>query len=392
MISQVTVALDACIQIPQTMFCFRIAAELLNQTTRVIFEHVAPPEDVLVDYLIPDADEMSLVALKRSGRERELQLSVHFKLNMVCYTFAMVQPPMVLSEEYTESFVSVLTLNTSVIFPGREPFTVLAFVPNGKKPYSINIPFQLHWQNLDKDGNMVNERMFVRYTHFRSELLPAPFETDCIDYPVETPHESKHHCFDVCSAEMYLKEFNLLPPFTMIDKSRDSRIDFVTDKTTVKRKRQIAQLCREKCSRHDCRRDRFVSDIVAETPENVVNVTSVNLLKPISPKYDIKFAAMMQWTDYITYVLSSVSFWIGFCPLTIILTFRVEQLFAHNRDHDRIAIGGRLLNLEVQQKRYVDAMQSLRNQIEAHRVHCDRKWSLVDDKLRFLSGNVTKWW
>lgn len=393
--TQVTIAIDEYLQLPQTMICLAIPHNLRNQTASAIFKQLPPPSDFLIEYTILDADESVMIDLRRTGREQEILSSVHIKIMLACYMFSLKQPPVIRSEAYKAIFVSILTVNTTVVFPGREPIVVLGFHPNGKKSNSLNVPFQLHWQTLDKNGkpSLINEKIMVRYTHFSSELLPAPFATNCIDYAIDTQFESKDHCIDVCATDLYLKEFNLFPAYTLIDKPRDSRIDLFADKGTIKRKNQIAEHCREKCSANDCKFDRFLIDIATEIPEDYVDVTSVNLLKPISPRYSIKYAAMMQPADYVTYVLSCVSFWIGFCPLSFIMTFHVEQLFNRNADNsnrNRSPSSSRLINLEAKQKRCLNIVQSLRSQLEASRTHYDLKLSLMEDKLRFVSSNARK--
>lgn len=66
--------------------------------------------------------------------------------------------------------------------------------------------------------------VYLSFSMLQSIKLPAPYDTDCLEYP-KTPYQSSYHCFDECLKRLF-EPLNLVPMFTVVDRHRYSNSSY----------------------------------------------------------------------------------------------------------------------------------------------------------------------
>lgn len=205
------------------------------------------------------------------------------------------------------------------------------------------------------------------YTQSVSIRLPPPFETNCLDYRSVGEFLSSDDCLDECLKRQTF-EYNIVPGDTVIDRSRylHSKMDIappdiIEDSEMIKMLamnssipktlltsfrnihatwKDMKQLCRRKCIRPDCVSERITPQkamvFSSQGKKNAtLSVIHFTLKMSEQPLLYVTSAPKQHLLDYIVYMCSGLSFWLGFCPLTIAGQMQVKVVTYLRRRESR---------------------------------------------------------
>lgn len=185
----------------------------------------------------------------------------------------------------------------------------------------------------------------LSYTTSISIKLPPPHDTNCLDYHDQL---SSHNCYDECLKKQ-TSPFKVVPGMTVIDRKTylNSTMDIIqsnliqgtdklVDNSTLPAElltsyqvirsqwKGMKDFCHGQCNRPDCVSERItpiMSFIASAGPEKDKN-TKMGRIRFVlrtsdQPILQVLSVPKQQFLDYVVYMSSCLSFWLGFCPLTI---------------------------------------------------------------------------
>lgn len=180
--------------------------------------------------------------------------------------------------------------------------------------------------------------------------LPPPYDTNCLDYRKTSGHSiSRHDCYDECLKEQtlasnlvpgiidrkrYLRSKMTIAPPNIIE-DRDKINFLITNKslpqdvlqsyrTVNERWQAIKKFCKISCQLRDCFSERITSDVATNVAgleqlnDTLMSKVTVILRTSNQPILHVTFVPRQILIDYIVYMCSNLSFWLGFCPLTVL--------------------------------------------------------------------------
>lgn len=179
---------------------------------------------------------------------------------------------------------------------------------------------EIYWPDMRKRSLRkilpINRLIALTYQLYQTYLLTPPYETDCFNYSTSGSRwESQAHCFETCFNETAFKRFGLVSPsIPTSEPSNHTRF-----RSWLPEYRKYEERCRIKCPMKDCRYNDFIPVILSAgdsfNPEFRLHATNHPLIRQTA-------LAKMDLTEYVTFVLSCISFWFGFSPLGFLLRVR----------------------------------------------------------------------
>jgi hypothetical protein len=161
--------------------------------------------------------------------------------------------------------------------------------------------------------------LFATFTRIHKKRLNAPYDTKCLTYATS----SSSACFHGCYAQKFESKFGALPA----DAPTDSVITIDpeslndADKLIV---RKIRYSCSSQCP-DDCFHANHYLKLLTETPHPASKRQWDVRIMGAQEITDIKYSARMEFSDLTTVVLSAASFWLLFCPLTLLTHKKVRH-------------------------------------------------------------------
>lgn len=210
-----------------------------------------------------------------------------------------------------------------------------------------------NYMNRIATAELCRDHLFylVLLTYASSIIVrrPPPYDTNCLDYNNTGLFLSSFDCYDKCLKIESMK-WNVLPGMTIIDTEEYQKSEgyiapnlIIEDEnylTTLEKNQSIPsdlveryrnlsiawkgikRSCRMSCSRLDCKVEQISPNIhmlfgkTANVSSRLSHVRPVLLLSD-QPTLQVSYVPKQQLRDYIIYMLSMISFWLGFCPLTL---------------------------------------------------------------------------
>jgi hypothetical protein len=214
--------------------------------------------------------------------------------------------------------------------------------------------------------------MLLTYSSFVNVRLSPPYDTNCLNYPKEGPFLSSYDCYDACLKKS-TKKWNVVPGMTVIDRKKylqsDAYIGYPhiienedqltrvsTDDSLPKTIREIysavhsewngiRETCHQSCYRPDCRSEDTSPEITqfagfdsASSEKGIRNESSLSSLRILmlishQPTLEVSTVPKQRLVDYFIYMSSMLSFWLGFCPLTIMerIIQRLQKYTTRNK-------------------------------------------------------------
>lgn len=245
----------------------------------------------------------------------------------------------------------------------------VAFIKIVTDEYVLSNPrIRQIYRELCTEG-MVYYFYVLSYTSLVNEKLPPPYDTNCLDYRKEHLM-TKDHCYDECLKEKLKSRGNFIPGMAIIELDRykgssarilpgkfledleDSMPEYdkknqkilkelrnlshIGEKSIPKAdldeylqvKRQwkgIKQICRRSCSRPDCILEDISPNVyfTGTSIKDNASLSEINfqLVLTHQPTIRISSTPKQHVLDFLTYMCSNLSFWLGFSPLIILQLF-----------------------------------------------------------------------
>lgn len=196
-------------------------------------------------------------------------------------------------------------------------------------------------------------RYFIDFTYssFINIKLSPPYDTNCLDYRKGTSFLSTHDCYNECLQEK-TKPLNVIPSTTLIDRKKyNNSTEYIAYEFMLEHKTRVTwkslpkdliqayrtlspgwdgirKSCLQFCSRPDCWSE-DISPTIISTRSNTgdfskdnqtLSVISFNMLLSHQPRMEVSTIPKYHFIDYVVYMSSMLSFWLGFCPLSLVNT------------------------------------------------------------------------
>lgn len=196
-------------------------------------------------------------------------------------------------------------------------------------------------------------RYFIDFTYssFINIKLPPPYDTNCLDYRKGTSFLSTYDCYNECLQEK-TKPLNVIPSTTLIDRKKyNNSTEYIAyefmleNKTRVMKKSlpkeliqayrtlssgwdRIKKSCLQFCSRPDCWSEDISPTIIStrswtknfSKDNETLSKIALNMLLSHQPMMEVSTLPKYHFIDYVVYMSSMLSFWLGFCPLSLVDT------------------------------------------------------------------------
>lgn len=182
-------------------------------------------------------------------------------------------------------------------------------------------------------GEGKGNRVGLSYSSYVSRLLPPPHKTKCLEYE-SLGFESRDNCYETCLINHTLAQFTKMP-FNVLTSTGSPhksyrRLSFkeIYNDTISDQLRTLEAHCRSQCWQPDCRQEDVVPTILYA---RLSRRPSLTLHPSIAPQIILQFVAYMSLIDFLTNILSSVGFWVGFSPLTFLKDIDWMRLFRRYR-------------------------------------------------------------
>lgn len=211
--------------------------------------------------------------------------------------------------------------------------------------------------------------VYVTYAASINIRKPPPFDTNCLDYSYVSHgfFLSSYDCYDKCLKNKTIL-WNIVSGTSIIEKNvfKDSEVQIIPDyiiededywtleknnslpEELVKKYRNISShwqrikhSCRQLCSRPDCKIEKISPEIyhpeaVGETNKSL-SFIGADLMLSYLPTFQVSYIPKQKLIDYIVYMCSMLSFWIGLCPLTLTDMFaRKLENYTKKKNHSTL--------------------------------------------------------
>lgn len=179
----------------------------------------------------------------------------------------------------------------------------------------------------------------ISYSYTKSSLLTAPYDTDCFNYKTRAL-DSQAHCFENC-LQFACNQNDITPepvitrnvahqkPTKVMVTNYDCKLND-TKETQVKMEciLELRKACKIICLKRDCTKEIFLAKLEGAYEWQVGVGRNFRLaVKPLnSLSVIITHIPRIYPVDYITYILSTVSFWLGISPLSFMLQFCMKYV------------------------------------------------------------------
>lgn len=197
---------------------------------------------------------------------------------------------------------------------------------------------------------MAEQIITLTNTMSRSIRLQFPYDTGCMDYrSVNNNITSSFHCYDEC-LKSGIANCSMVPGITLIDRDRylnSSMLiapdfvlqDEVISKSTItelknytrspevlekylqinKMWKDVRRACQWECRHPDCESTTLTPSITFAMEQGAGNLKiNVFLLVSDQPIFGVSSAPKQHLLDFVVYLGSGLSFWFGFCPLSLV--------------------------------------------------------------------------
>ena len=176
-----------------------------------------------------------------------------------------------------------------------------------------------------------NVNLGLSYKEYEEVLLPPPFDTMCRNYSVSQDGQqafiSQDHCYESCYKQESLRTTKgLLPGILMFANDSASIIPYSDElkgesvtltktgqKVLMKNLRhKLSAECEKKCWQRDCHVKTFIprqTSLIKTDDE--LQMTIFYYVSP-SPVTQAVFLPQYSWTQFITDIISTCGFWVGF--------------------------------------------------------------------------------
>lgn len=251
-----------------------------------------------------------------------------FKSGSLCYSIHVNHSLVFSARQITNGrkYPSIYHLTLNYNFRTAKDFLIYTHHPL-MSWYGDSDSFAIHNRILNKSQNIIDyNQVGLSYSTFKLVRLPAPYQTNCIDY-VTIGYESYANCFEYCIGVLCAKMFGKNPYY--LYSTEISTLPFLRNRDMKRNKtiliamRDIEKECRIKCAYTDCDFEQIV-------PKKMVSTNSTfpifELLAPNEPYVISEYKPQVQLVDFVTASLSCLGFWLAWSPLDFLLKIQFSKI------------------------------------------------------------------
>lgn len=187
--------------------------------------------------------------------------------------------------------------------------------PDDLSFYGVNDNFV----KLDASGaHGMHYNVVITYEYTKCVSLPYPYKTNCVDYRARGK-ESRAHYYDSCVNEKSIETFGKIPKSILagVDVNYQYLPDTVNFDATDGRFQKIEEACDKKSISDDCDSENYAIKLVESTLKerafSYIGVVDIGMASIV-----VYTKAVIETIDYVTYVLSCLSFWFAFSPIVLL--------------------------------------------------------------------------
>lgn len=314
-LTQVVIYRPSQLKPPAIALC-GVAASLTNtsKSTFDIFSSTPTASDLITKVAIHDTSGYEF----RRANKSKLNPIRFYKNRYLCYEIKL-HPTTVFSRRHLSNgyYFPIFYAVQFVALPLAVHHIIFYMHSSERNFYGISDSYAMHDRKVNiATGTPEANRVALSYSHFTSIHLPPPYKTSCLDYST-VGYESQGHCFDSCIRNLVLGRLPFTPTNILSFEEHASRLLFLKtlapfNATMSAEIKGFLDFCNQKCSSLDCFREDFVPRrlFAADNPN-----PEVLLYAPSDPTIISTFKPHIQLVDFITYLLSCVSFWLAWSPV-----------------------------------------------------------------------------
>lgn len=177
----------------------------------------------------------------------------------------------------------------------------------------------------------MNDNFKVRFSKYTSILLPAPYDTDCMDYAV-TEYDSVDDCIESCAVNQSLSVIGQFPRFlsAAFRNSWDVPFDPILN---ISRDAYLQSHCNNQCPKPDCVRSKYSVYPLRQEKNRLMKrnpgkkgkfpSTRIEIMTSDQPIHLMESVAVYDVVTFATNFLGCITFWTGLCPFSVLLAKRI---------------------------------------------------------------------
>lgn len=330
-INQVTLEYPKLVDVPDLVLCHyfanfadKVAAEQLENllyndslTTAVVFEHQPEVGNFFEWCKVHNTNDTKYTLFENCTDHvavHRLQKNRHICNVMYPKHFSAIDQKLLSGGLDLEQFMHFrYVLNTSFNLP-------LYFKPRGS-PISDNSNSAKYVvrQAVNDDKTIFKDMSVdVAFERTVTQLLPAPFTTNCVDYSTGHDCRSRQDCIDKCIGQKGLALGGVVPLRVATDEATffKEKLGELDEELFM----NISEECEHLFQKAECK---TVSYVVSATPYYLSGVEdSIHIFWYPPSKQDILSTAKprINFEEFVPLCLSLISFWFGLSPFTLDIT------------------------------------------------------------------------
>ena len=324
----IVLASDERIEIPAIDFCFPIQAENDTRTRTKskdeMFVHVAGSKDLI----------------KRSDKTAHVRIIYYVIFGMLCHSVRVESGslPNVYADHGSYTDFNYLKGNDLIILTSANHvvgnFTL-------KEQMYLAMHSLSEFGHDDADNFLLIQHTFrfpqdIMFEIFPDVVteyrMPVPYDTSCMEQEYQTVHSnimrSSKQCFDSCYSHRFIQAHESFPsdsPQFVRVNEKLMRTTNATDSADNEKMKQTCHLrCRNDCHQvhYSCEYDQFWQ---SENNKHAF-IVSFTVMRP-QQEIVIRYSAHVSFMDLMFVILNGASFYLTFCPATLLLSKRFLSIF-----------------------------------------------------------------
>lgn len=309
-----------------------------NMTVTEIFKYTPDKKDIVS--LVKYRKKGTYKVFNHSGTDIRLEKFLYSEF--ICYKIGLDKKH---QQRMDHRFLSVTTKSPGMVYEIRfsDKLWLAHFMKVSLAPYwtwprrSIRFPAMIrrgyrNTSTLHTKDDFVPEVNFFFVSAFRIEsyFLPAPYETDCIDYKKETRHVTEIVCNHRCMEQQVLKRMGMVTFTSFIMHPVDKRLIVDLKSLSLQMRKTFFQV-KEYCEKKVCRKKGCAYRITMTKTQAIRDrILRLRMTVPSLPSIRKKTVPKTDFIEYFSFVSSTISTWIGisvlwFDPQNLVTLFRKRR-------------------------------------------------------------------
>ncbi|KAI1305848.1 hypothetical protein HDE_01195 [Halotydeus destructor] len=314
-------------------------------TVGQLFNFTAPAEGLIKNCTIKYSGSYGQATALSELCHELITVRKFLKQQYVCYSFTIDDQNKFYRSHITNArkpprFYEVFL---SKSFP-RSRFVVFFVHDRSLDFYGLSDSFSEHFRHIanSTSGSGSANAIILSYKRFKTTSLPAPYKTNCFNYSL-IGYQSKDHCSEDCVIKETLRDTGRLPfSVALYDANLTTMVIQQVDIENGSYTRLLNQMdavCTSKCPWSDCHANDHVAVILTSFASLDLGF---ELYLTNEPYVITEHKARQMLIDYVSFILSCISFWFGFSPYSF-GNGAIDRInLLRRRTHGRkMAAGGR---------------------------------------------------